>query len=152
MPDALRVSVTEREVALDEVRAVLGSAQDGAYRDQLEELAGALGGGEVPGDLAEPLERIVSLGLQSGRIRHVYGPGAEQAALRLYRRLPGGRAVQASAEAVGEALSSLRGRTLDSVAVQSLGPGVFTVALAADGIQLSVRLDRHGVRLHSVEA
>ena len=45
-------------------------------------------------ELAEQLEPIVSLGLQSGRIRSVYGPGGEQAALRLYRKLPGGRAVR----------------------------------------------------------
>lgn len=152
MPEPLRLSAAEREVALDEVQAVLASAQGGAYRDQLSELADALEAGEVPAALDDPLEQIVSLGLQSGRIRTIYGPGGEQAALRLYRRLPGGRAVQASATEVGEALSSLNGRTLDSVAITPLGPGAFTVALAADGIQLSVRLDRQGARLHSVEA
>jgi hypothetical protein len=152
MTELLHVSTAERELALDEVQAVLASAQDGAYRDQLSEVVAALESGEVPAELADPLERVVSLGLQSGRIRSVYGPGGEQAALRLYRRLPGGRAVQASAAEVGEALSSLHGRTLDSVAITPLGPGAFTVALAADGIQLSVRLDRQGARLHSVEA
>ena len=76
----------------------------------------------------------------------------KERALRLYRKLPGGRAVQASAEEVGTALSSLRGRTLDSIAIQPAGPGAFTIALTADGIQLSVRLDRQGARLHSVEA
>jgi hypothetical protein len=152
MAESLRVSAAEREVALDEVRAVLASAQGGGYRDELESVVAALESGELPAELAEPLERIVSLGLQSGRIRSVHGPGAEQAALRLYRRLPGGRAVQASAEEVGEALSSLRGRTLDSVAITPVGPGSFTVALAADGVQLSVRLDRQGARLHAVEA
>jgi hypothetical protein len=152
LADAIRISSAEREVAIEEVRAVLASAGNPAYREQLEELAEALEAGAVGEDLAGALERIVSLGLQSGRIRHVYGPGGEQAALRLYRKLPEGRAVQASASEVGEALSSLAGRTLDSVSVSPLGPGAFSVAIAADGIQLSVRLDRQGARLHSVEA
>jgi hypothetical protein len=149
---AIRVSAAEREVATDEVRAVLASARDGDYREQLEDLVTALEDGNVGGELAEALDRIVILGLQSGRIRHVYGPGGEQAALRLYRKLPNGRAVQASAEEVAEALSSLAGRTIDSVAIQPVGPGAFMLALAADGIHLSVRLDRQGARLHSAEA
>ena len=152
MAEPIRVSATEREVALDEVRAVLASARDAGYRERLEALAVALEAGSVDDELAEQLEPIVSLGLQSGRIRSVYGPGGEQAALRLYRKLPAGRAVQASAKEVGTALSSLRGRTLDSIAIQPVGPGAFTIALTADGIQLSVRLDRQGARLHSVEA
>lgn len=152
MAESIRVPAAEREVALDEVRAVIGSVRDVGYRGRLEALAVALEAGEVDGQAAAQLEPIVSLGLQSGRIRSVYGPGGEQAALRLYRKLPGGRAVQASANEVGAALSSLHGRTLDSIAIQPVGPGAFTVALSADGVHLSVRLDRQGARLHSVEA
>ncbi len=152
MAEPIKVSAPEREVALDEVRAVLASARDTGYRERLEAVAAALEAGSVDPAEAEQLEPIVSLGLQSGRIRSVYGPGGEQAALRLYRKLPGGRAVQESAAEVGEALSSLRGRTLDSIAIQPVGPGAYTLALNADGIKLSVRLDRQGARLHSVEA
>ena len=152
MTEPIKVPATQREVALDEVRAVIESARDAEYRARLEAVVVALEAGAVGAEQAESLEPIVSLGLQSGRIRSVYGPGGEQAALRLYRKLPGGRAVQASATEVAAALSSLRGRTLDSIAIQPAGPGAFTVALSADGIQLSVRLDRQGARLHSVEA
>jgi len=149
---AIRVSSAERDVAVEEVRAVLASVRDEGYREQLEELVEALEAGTVDDELAGALDRIVTLGLQSGRIRHVYGPGGEQAALRLYRKLPGGRAVQESAQEVAAALSSLAGRTLDSVAIQPVGPGAFSVSLSTDGIHLSVRLDRQGARLHSVEA
>ena len=152
MAEPIKVSAPEREVALDEVRAVLANARDAGYRQRLESVAVAIEAGEVDDMQAGQLEPIVSLGLQSGRIRSVYGPGGEQAALRLYRKLPGGRAVQASTEEVDTALSSLRGRTLDSIAIQPVGPGAFTVALSADGIRLSIRLDRQGARLHSVEA
>jgi len=149
---AIRVSAPEREVAVEEVHAVLANARDEGYREQLEDLVTALERGNVDGELAEAIDRIVALGLQSGRIRHVYGPGGEQAALRLYRKLPSGRAVQRSADEVAGALSSLAGRTLESISIQPVGPGAFSLALAANGINLSVRLDRQGARLHAVEA
>ena len=148
----IRLSAAEREVVVEEVRAVLTNARDDGYRYHLEEVIEALEDGRLDDDLASVLEPIVTLGLQSGRIRHVYGPGGEQAALRLHRKLPSGRAVQASADEVSEALSTLVGRTLDSVAIQPVGPSAFSVMLTTDGIALSVRLDRQGARLHAVEA
>jgi hypothetical protein len=51
---------------------------------------------------------------------------------------------------VTEALSALEGRTLEHVQVQSTGPGSFVVTLGVEGLELSVRLDRAGARLHSV--
>ena len=50
------------------------------------------------------LEPILELALQAGRIRAVYGPPGEQAALRLYRKLPRGAALQQSARDVSDAL------------------------------------------------
>ena len=99
---------------------------------------------------AEELDRIVSLGLQTGRIRALYGPAGEQAALRTYRRLPGGSEVAASAAAVNEALGSLEGRSLDQISITAIGPGVFSVSLVAGGAELTVRLDGSGARLASV--
>ena len=145
---ALRAS--EREVAFEEVLAVRDAATDERRRAELERLADAIHAQAVPDELAPLLERIVDLGLQSGRIRALYGPGGEQAALRLHRRLPGGEQAEASAREVTAALAALRGRVLDEVSVAVVGPGAFTVSLAADGLELSVRLDANGARLASV--
>ena len=143
----------EREVALAEVDAVRAAARDGAYRARLDALREAIEDrAELdPGDVAE-LERLVTVGLQSGRIRAVYGPGGEQALLRLYRRLPGGVELRESATAVGEALTGLQGRTLESISLTAVGPGAFSLAVTAGGVQLKVHLDRQGARLASVEA
>ena len=94
----------EREVALAEVDAVRAAVQDAGYRERLELLREAIED-EVavsPDDLEE-LERLVTIALQSGRVRALYGPGGEQALLRLYRKLPGGIELQQSAAAVGTA-------------------------------------------------
>ena len=96
-------------MALAETRAVLEAAVRPETRTQLSALELAIETGVLDDDDAQSLERIVELALQAGRIRAVYGPPGEQAALRLYRKLPRGAALAESAREVTEALSSLRG-------------------------------------------
>lgn len=149
---ALALEGEEREVALAEVDAVRAAVQDGDYRERLDALRESIDDAAVePADAAE-LERLVTLALQSGRIRALYGPGGEQALLRLYRKLPAGVELARSAAAVGEALSGLQGRALESVSLTAVGPGAFSLTVAAGGVQLKVHLDRQGARLASVEA
>ena len=152
MTDALRLREEEREVALAEAQAVYAVAGDPGYRDELAALIAAADEGALAGGEAATLERVVELGLQSGRIRAVYGPGGEQAALRLYRRLPRGSEVGASARAVTDALGGLSGRRLDGVKLEAVGPGSFSLVLVVDGSEVSIRLDRQGARLASVGA
>jgi hypothetical protein len=151
----------ELEVALGEVDAVLAAVPDGEYRERLERLRDDLTGDSVgPDSTAEPrglgpdsiveLDRLIEIALQSGRLRAVYGPGGEAAATRLYRRLPSGRELTASAREVGEALRSLSGQQLDDVSLAVNGPGAFSLGLTVGGREITLRLDRQGVRLHSV--
>ena len=139
-----------QEVALAETQAVLVMARGDDYRGRLASLQAAATEGEVAGEDAETLQELLELGLQSGRLRALYGPGGERAALATYRRLPNGAAVAASAREVSEALSALAGQELRSVSLESVGPGAFTLSIAAGAVEISVRLDRQGARVHSV--
>jgi len=138
------------EVALGEAQAVLAFVQDDERRGRLADLVAAVQEGELGDDEAQALEELIELGLTTGRIRSVYGPEGEQAALKTYRRLPGGRELADSAREVSSALEALEGKTVERVAVQSSGPGAFLVSIAVDGLELSVKLDRAGARIHSV--
>ena len=141
----------EREVALAEVDAVRDVVQPGEYRERLDALATRLDQGDALDERdAGELDRLIALALQSGRVRALYGPGGEQAALRTYRKLPGGAELTASVTAVNEALGALRGRALERVTIAAVGPGAFTLAVVVDGAELSLRLDRQGARLASV--
>ena len=141
----------EREVALAEVDAVRRAAQPGDFRDLLDDLAAAVEAGALGSTRqVEELDRLIALALQSGRVRALYGPSGEQAALRTYRKLPGGSELAESAKAVNEALATLEGRSLDQISISAVGPGAFTLSLVAGGAELSVRLDRQGARLASV--
>lgn len=138
------------EVALAEAQAVLALVHDDARRGRLADLVAAVQNGALGDDEAQALEELIELGLTSGRIRGLYGPEGEQAALKTYRRLPRGRELTDSAREVTGALETLEGKTLERVSVQSAGPGAFLVTLGVEGHELSVRLDRAGARIHSV--
>jgi hypothetical protein len=138
------------EVALGEAQAVLAMVSDPERRGRLADLVAAVQDGELDDEAAQALEELIELGLSTGRIRSVYGPEGEQAALKTFRRLPGGRALSESAAEVSSALEALEGRTLESVKIQSAGPGAYVISVAVEGLELSVKLDRAGARIHSV--
>lgn len=150
MTGAVRLSEQAQEVALAEAQAVRALASGEDYRERLAALIAAIGEGEVGDEDAATLEELLELGLQSGRIRAHYGPGGEQAALSLYRRLPRGAELAESARRVTAALRALEGRELGSVELAAVGPGTFALSLAAGEVELSLRLDRQGARVASV--
>ncbi len=150
---AAGISLTEAdsEIALAETRAVLAAAGSAEYREQLGDLEEAIESGVLDTAAALTLEPILELALQAGRIRAIYGPPGETAALRLYRKLPRGKALQDSARNVSDALASLNGHRLEGATLTAVGPGSYTLSLATDEGRLSVRFDRQGARITSVE-
>ena len=147
----IKVSEPERELALAETQAVLAAATSEDYREQLGELEEAHETGLLDEQHALTLEPIIELALQAGRIRGIYGPPGETAALRLYRKLPRGKALQESAREVSEALTSLHGRLLEGATLTAVGPSAYTLSLATAEGRLSIKLDRQGARISSVE-
>jgi hypothetical protein len=140
------------EVALAEATAVLAMVQDEDRRGRLADLIAAIEDGAVAGESVQALEELLELGLQTGRLRALYGPGGEQAALKTYRRLPGGKELSESGKEVSQALSALAGSTLDAVSLSAVGPGAFSLNLVVEGRELSIRLDRSGARINSIVA
>jgi len=138
------------EVVLGEAQAVRAMVQDEDRRARLADLIAAADEGEVADEDLDALAELLELGLQTGRVRALYGPGGEQAALKVFRRLPRGRELGDSAREVTEALASLVGKPLEKVQIQATAPGAFLLTIAAEGVELSVRLDRQGARLASV--
>ena len=147
---AVRLNPAAAEVALGEAQAVLALVQDAERRGRLADLVAAVQEGELGEDEAQSLEEIIELGLSTGRIRGVYGPEGEQAALKTYRKLPRGKELAESTRDVTGALAALEGKTLEHVKVQAAGPGAYLLSIGVEGLELTIRLDRSGARLHSV--
>jgi hypothetical protein len=139
-----------REVARAEAQAVLAAVRDEDRRAKLGALIAAVDEGSVDGEDADALGELLELGLQTGRVRALYGPDGEQAALKVFRRLPVGRELGAAAKDVNEALTALQGRAIEKVSVSAVGPGQHAVTIAADGLELTIRLGRDGALLGTV--
>jgi hypothetical protein len=152
MPDAVRVGGEAAEVARAEAQAVLAMVSDEGRRARLADVVAAVADGEVAGEDADALAELLELGLQTGRVRAVYGPEGEQAALALYRRLPLGRELVRSTRELNEALHALEGRTLDRVTVSAVGPGEYGVSISTDEYEVVLRLGRAGARLATIGA
>src|SRR5712691_2153504 len=152
MTDAVRVRGEAAEVSRAEAQAVMAMLSDEHRRSRLADVVAAVDDGRVEGDDAAALGELLELGLQTGRLRSVYGPEGEQAALGLFRRLPQGRELSQSTKDLTEALDALTGRTLDGVSVHSVGPGEYGVSISAEGFELVLRLGRSGARISSIGA
>ena len=144
----------EVEVARAEVEAVRAAVGESDYASSSTSSSTTLDtGAAVEGRHSDELDRLLTLALQSGRVRALYGPGGEQAALRAYRKLPSGVGARRDDEAVNEALVSLQGRR-DRPTLGDGGRPRRLHALRHDRRRPAarpVRLDRQGTRFASVE-
>jgi hypothetical protein len=154
LSETVRVRVTGEaaEVARAEAQAVLAMVHDESRRARLADVVAAIGDGEVTGDDADALAELLELGLQTGRVRAVYGPEGEQATLALFRRLPLGRELTQSTRELNEALQALEGRQLERVTVNAVGPGEYGVTISTDDYEIVLRLGRAGARLATIGA
>ena len=148
----VRVSGEAAEVARAEAQAVLSMVQDETRRGRLADVVAAVDGGEVDGDDADALAELLDLGLSTGRVRALYGPDGEQAALALFRRLPLGKELTDSARELTEALGALEGRQIERVTVNAVGPGEYGVTISTEDFEVVLRLGRAGARLATIGA
>ena len=148
----VRVSGEAAEVASAEAQAVLAMVHDEDRRGRLADVVAAIADGEVAGPDADALAELLELGLQTGRVRAVYGPEGEQAALGLFRRLPLGRELTESTRELNEALHALEGRQIERIAVNAVGPGEYGVTISTDDYEIVLRLGRAGARLATIGA
>jgi hypothetical protein len=146
----LKLSAVEQELLDAEIRAFRASLPDPTARERYEELAAMVDEGSVAAERLDQLTTILEIGLQTGRLRRVYGPDGEMALGRIYQRTPRGAAASTEAAAVTRALGALAGQEIDEVRVTALGPGSYSIVIDTRRCQVTVRLDRAGVRVDSV--
>ena len=141
----------ERELLMEEARALAGAVQDERVRERYARLAAALEAGRVDGADLTTLETLLELGLQTGRLRRRYTAEGEQALLRLFHTTPRGLAVNTATGEVNQALAALQGQTLTGVAFTSRAPGVYGLTLDTDAGHFSLRIHPDGITLDTVE-
>lgn len=147
----MRLEPTAREVLAGELEAFVLRLGDVPAAARYAALLAAVQQADIPADLVGELERLLELGLETGRFRSKYGGYPADALLRLYHRTPRGAAVAASARGVSDALAALEGQTLQSIRVAAGPPGSYTLTVETDRAHLMIRLSRGGARVDTVE-
>jgi hypothetical protein len=145
-----RVAGEAQEVARAEAQAVLAMVQDEGRRAKIADVVAAVDEGVVEGADADALAELLELGLSTGRVRALYGPGGEQAALGLFRRLPLGKEIAETTRELNEALAALEGRTIEKLTVSAVGPGEYGVTVSTEDFEIALRLGKAGARVASI--
>ncbi len=146
----MRIGSTEQELLTQEINALAPLLRDQNARARYSALRDAVREGDVPEDLLGHLGNVLELGLQSGRLRALYGADGEQALTRLFHRTPAGASLQDEARSVSHALNGLQTQTIEEIRVSALGPGSYGLMIDTDRCQINIRLDRGGARVESV--
>jgi len=83
--EALRLDRLQRDILVPQLESFLAAAPDAEARDPYLALREALDKLEVPPELTARLGAIAEVLLTSGRVRHLYGPGAELSLWSLFQ-------------------------------------------------------------------
>ena len=150
-PTDLRLAESEHDILGPEARALAAALQDPDRRAVYQHLAAEADEGAIPSALLPELERLLELGLQSGRFRARYGPGGATAMARLFSRTPSGAEIARRVTEANAALASLNGQTLQSATFSLTGWGSYALQLKTDSYALKLTIDPSGVQAESLE-
>jgi hypothetical protein len=146
----VRVESDAREVLAAEAAALRDTIGDPEVRDCYLALAAAVAEGEVEDALVPSLERLLDLGLRTGRVRRLHGPHAEAAVVRVFNGTPAGQRLSGSLAEVNAALGALRGQPLDRLTFAARGPGSYTLSIETPVAGLTLEVGPAGVAVKDV--
>jgi len=147
----IQIDRLQRDILVPQLESFLAAAPDAQARAAYTALREALDLLEVSPELAGRLGAIVEVLLSSGRVRSVYGPGAELSLWSLFQKTPRGREVANSLDSANTALKRLAGQAIESISAVARGPAAYALTIKTAEVQLVVRFEPAGVRLENVE-
>ncbi len=147
----LRLSEGDSEIVSAEARALAAAFQDRERRAGLQQLAAEADEQLIPPALIPELERLLDMGLQTGRFRGRYGPGGETAMVRLFSRTPRGAQIAQRVSAANAALAALSGQTLQQLSFTVSGWGSYSLHLKTDLYSVRIAIDANGVQAENLE-
>lgn len=149
--EPLAIDALQRDILIPQIQAFLDSTSDPAAREVYESLRAAVERLEIPAELQQRLGAIVEVALQSGRVRRLFGPGADLSMGALFLKTPRGREIAESIRAVNSALTKLKGQPVEEVSATLKSPGSYAVTLRTSGCQVVIRFEAAGARIESLE-
>ena len=149
--EILTLDSLQRDLLIPQIQAFLDATSDADARESYGALKAAVEAMAVSSEHQARLGTIVEVALQSGRIRRLFGPGAELSLNALFQKTPRGREIARSLQELNTALSNLKGDTVEEVSAAMRGPGSWALTVITTACQLVIRFERDGVRVESLE-
>lgn len=147
----MEVEAGEKAWLQAEIEVFLTRLEDAEAKGRYAQLLESVKTGQVPERLLGDLERLLEIGLETGRIRKIYGPHGEQVFIKLYGRTPRGSGILKLVEEVNEAFKALVGHVIDEIAFSPKGPGSYRLVIDTDRCRVTVGIDRDGIKAEGVE-
>lgn len=114
-------------------------------------LAASATAGEVTADQLPTLEQVCVLALETGKARQIGSAETERLLMAVYRRTPGGKALQSETTDVNKVLSQFVGRTLQSARLTCRMPGRYHLDLTVDGFDVTIAIAPEGLEVRSLQ-
>jgi hypothetical protein len=149
--ESITLDSLQRDILVPQIQAFLDATSEPQARDVYQTLKSAIETLEVPADLQLRLGAIVEVALTSGRIRRLFGPGAELSLNALFMKLPRGREVAKSLAELNKALATLKGQTVEQITSTQRSPGAYALTVKTSDCQIVIRFEQAGVRVESLE-
>jgi len=149
--ESLRLDRLQHDILVRQLESFLAAAPDAEARAPYLALREALDTLAVPPELSTRLGAIAEVLLTSGRVRSLYGPGAELSLWSLFQKTPRGREVATSLEAVNAAFKHLTGQAIEGISAIARGPAAYALTIKTAEVQLVVRFEPAGIRLENIE-
>ncbi len=149
--EPLAIDALQRDILIPQIQAFLDSTSDPAAREVYLGLKAAVEKMEIPPELQARLGAIVEVALQSGRVRRLFGPGAELSMGALFQQTPRGKEIASSIRQVNGALANLKGQAVEELSATLRNPGAYALTLRTSGCQVVLRFEPAGVRIESLE-
>jgi len=149
--EPLRLDGLQRDILAPQLEAFLAAAPDPEARAPYLALREALHALMVPPELKAKLGAVAEVLLTSGRVRSLYGPGAELSLRSLFQKTPRGREIARSVDAVNAAFRRLTSQTIKGISAIARGPGAYALTITTSEVQLVVRFEPAGIRFETIE-
>jgi len=149
--EPITLDTLQHDILVPQINAFLEATSDPGAHAVYGALAAAIDRLEIPPELAARLGAIVEVALSSGRIRKLFGPGAELSLNALFMKTPRGREIAQSINELNKALETLKDQTIEQITASQRSPGAYALTLKTSGCQLVIRFEQAGVRIETLE-
>jgi hypothetical protein len=147
---ALSIDTLQKEILEREVQAFLQGSVDPEAQARYAALLQEVEDEEITEERCQTLAGILEIIVESGRARKLYGPPGENSLTSLFQKTSRGAALTQMSTQVNQALRGLKGQTLEGINFRSSGPGSWVLTLQTDHCELTLRIDRKGIRVDNL--